>query len=129
LKAGDGTFDLGSGALSGTYSFSSRFEDGSGTNPEELIGAAQAACFSMALAGNLGGAGYQPATVNTAAEVHIDKTDAGWTITQIDLRTEANVPGVSNDEFQQLAETTRTTCPVARALGAVTLTLEAKLAG
>src|SRR5437660_686678 len=94
LQDGKGTMRLGSGAFEGPYSFSSRFEDGTGTNPEELIGAAHAGCFSMALAAALSGAGHVPDRVQTTAKVHIEKGDAGFSITRIDLVSEAVVPGV-----------------------------------
>ncbi len=127
LKEGAGTVRLGSGAYEGQYSFSSRFESGTGTNPEELIGAAHAGCYSMALSGALGTAGYDPQTVSTTADVHIVKSDEGFTISQIDLRTEATVPGLDDAEFQQIAEATKSACPVSRALSATTITLSAKL--
>src|SRR5260221_8551819 len=93
LKEGKGRVKLGSGAFEGKYSFASRFEEGPGTNPEELIGAAHAGCFSMAFAGNLQRAGHEPQSVETSARVHIDKSGDGFTITRIELDTTANVPG------------------------------------
>src|SRR5467141_1049193 len=98
LQDGSGTMRLGSGAFEGKYSFASRFEDGPGTNPEELIGAAHAGCFSMAFAGNLQRAGHEPQSVETSARVHIDKSGDGFTITRIELDTTANVPGIDDDE-------------------------------
>lgn len=128
LKDGNGTVRLGSGAFEGQYSFSSRFESGTGTNPEELIGAAHAGCYSMALSGGLGAAGYQPVRVSTTADVHVNKVESGFAIQQIDLRTEAEVPGITDDEFQRIAEQTKATCPVSQLVKAATITLEAKLA-
>jgi osmotically inducible protein OsmC len=119
---------LGSGAYEGQYSFSSRFEEGVGTNPEELIAAAHAGCFSMALSGRLGGAGHPPTSVKTEAAVHLGQTDAGFTITRIDLTTAAEVPGIDEAEFLKLAEEAKAGCPVSRALAAVEITLSAKLA-
>jgi osmotically inducible protein OsmC len=127
LKSGKGTVRLGSGAFEGQYSFGSRFENGTGTNPEELIGAAHAGCFSMALAAGLGAAGYSPESVNTKADVHIDKVGDGFTITKIDLHTDASVPGVDDATFQKIAEETKATCPVSRALTGTEITLDAKL--
>lgn len=127
LQAGKGTMRLAGGAYEGPYSFSSRFEDGSGTNPEELIAAAHAGCFSMALSGGLGRAGHEPVSVQTTAKVHLEKSDAGFGISRIDLVTEAEVPGMSEDDFQQAAETAKQNCPVSKLLAAAEITLEAKL--
>jgi len=127
LKGGKGTVALGSGAFQGAYSFGSRFEDGSGTNPEELIAAAHAGCFSMALAAGLERAGHSPEKVATTARVHLDKQDAGFAITAIDLDTEAEVPGLANDEFQRHARQAKEGCPVSKALAAVEIRLEARL--
>jgi len=127
LKEGDGTLSLGSGAFEGRYSFSSRFEEGTGTNPEELLGAAHAGCFSMALAAGLGRAGFSPKRVETLAKVHLGKTDAGMAITRIDLETRAEVPGIDDATFQKHAVETKTGCIVSRALSAVEMTLDAKL--
>src|SRR5438876_9061914 len=96
IQEGRGTMSLGSGAFEGAYSFSSRFEEGKGTNPEELIGAAHAGCFSMALAAALGKGGFTPRRVSTTAQVHLLKGEAGFSITAIDLSTEAVVPGIDN---------------------------------
>jgi lipoyl-dependent peroxiredoxin len=128
LARGNGTMSLGSGAFEGSYSFASRFEDGHGTNPEELIAAAHAGCFSMALAGILSQAGHEPDSVQTTAEVHLDKDDAGFSITRSDLTTEVKVEGVDDAEFQEYAEEAEKTCPVSRALGAIEIGLDAKLA-
>jgi osmotically inducible protein OsmC len=119
---------FGSGAFEGQYSFGSRFEEGTGTNPEELIGAAHAGCFSMAFSGVLGEAGHDPKRVATTARVHLDKSDEGFTITKIELQTEAEIPGIEEDEFQKLAADAKAGCPVSRALGGVEIEVEAKLA-
>jgi osmotically inducible protein OsmC len=127
LRDGKGRFWTASGEVSGVYSFPTRFEEEPGTNPEELIGAAHASCFSMALAGDLGRAGYEPRSVRTTAKVHLEEGDAGFTITGIDLESEAQVEGIGDDEFQRIAEGARVGCPVSRALGAVAITLRATL--
>lgn len=129
LKGGKGTMALGSGAYQGSYSFGSRFEDGSGTNPEELIAAAHAGCFSMALSAGLERAGHSPKKVATTARVHLEKQEAGFAITGIDLDTEAEVPGLSDEEFQKHARQAKEGCPVSKALGAVEIRLEARLVG
>jgi lipoyl-dependent peroxiredoxin len=129
LKGGKGTMALGSGAFRGPYSFGSRFEDGTGTNPEELIAAAHAGCFSMALSAGLERAGHTPKKVATTARVHLDKQDAGFAITAIDLDCEAEVPGLANDEFQRHAAQAKEGCPVSKALAAVDIRLQAKLLG
>jgi osmotically inducible protein OsmC len=129
MPGGEGTMRFGSGAFEGKYSFASRFEDGSGTNPEELIGAAHAGCFSMAFAGNLQRAGHEPQSVETSARVHIDKSGDGFAITRIELDTTASVPGIEEDEFQQIATASKEGCPVSQALAGVgEITLDAKLA-
>jgi lipoyl-dependent peroxiredoxin len=127
LKDGVGTVALGSGSFDGRYSFQSRFESGRGTNPEELIGAAHAACFSMALAGNLEQAGYMPESIETAATVSIEKARDGFAITHIDLDTQATVPEIDEDTFLEQAEITKRTCPVSRALAATEINLTARL--
>ena len=129
LKTGKGTMKLGSGAWEGPYSFASRFESGSGTNPEELIGAAHAGCFSMAFANGLAKAGFEAKRVSTTANVQLLKGDAGFSITQIELKTEADVPNIDEAKFQQLAEEAKKGCPVSKALSATPIKLEAKLAG
>ena len=129
LQEGSGTMRLGSGAFEGRYSFNSRFEDGPGTNPEELIGAAHAGCFSMALSGALSRAGHVPTRVHTTARVHIDRGDAGFSITRIELQTEADVPGIDEAGFQEQAATAKANCPVSRALAAVDISLDARLVG
>ena len=129
LKEGAGKMRLGSGAFEGPYTFVSRFETGPGTNPEELIGAAHAGCFSMALAAALGRAGHTPTSIKTNAKVHLGASEAGPTITQIDLEVEGQVPGIDQATFQQFADGAKTGCVVSRALAGVkTITLNAKLA-
>lgn len=127
LQDGKGAMRLGGGAYEGPYSFKSRFEEGNGTNPEELIAAAHSGCFSMALTGTLGRAGYASNWVRTTAGVHLTKTDDGFRIQQIDLVTEADVPGLDDATFQELAETAKKTCPVSVVLAAANITLDAKL--
>ena len=127
LQEGKGSLKLESGAFEGAYSFSSRFEEGTGTNPEELLGAAHAACFSMALNAALGRAGFAPEYVKTTAKVHMVKTDAGMTITKIDLITEARIPDIDDATFTEHAEGAKTGCIISRALSAVEMSLEATL--
>ncbi len=129
LKSGRGTMAVGSGAFSGPYSFISRFEGNKDTNPEELLGAAHAACFSMALSNTLAQRGKPVTNVTTTAVVTADKTDAGFAITKIALTTRGVVPGLSAEEFKQVAEETKTGCIVSRALAAVPMTLDAALVG
>lgn len=119
LQDGKGTMRMASGAWEGPYSFTSRFEEGTGTNPEELIAAAHAGCFSMALSGALGRAGHDPQSVSTTAKVHINRTDDGFRIQKIELTTDANVPGISREEFDEIAENAKKGCPVSVALGGV----------
>jgi osmotically inducible protein OsmC len=119
LQEGNGTMRMASGAYEGPYSFQSRFQEGDGTNPEELIAAAHAGCFSMALSGELGRAGHSAENVETTATVHLDKLDEGFGITRIVLETRATVPGVDDEEFQSLAEAAKKGCPVSQALAAV----------
>ena len=118
---------LGSGSYEGSYSFVSRFEDGPGTNPEELIAAAHAGCFSMAMSAALTRAGTPPTSIKTSATVHLDKGDSGFGITRIDLDTEAEVPGIDADKFNEVAADAKANCPVSRALAAVDITLNARL--
>lgn len=127
LKEGKGRMKLGSGAYEGPYSFSSRFENGTGTNPEELIGAAEAGCFSMALSANLSKAGHAPKQINTTAKVNLGQVGAGFKITSIDLETEAEVPGLEEAKFNELAEQTKKTCPVSVALAGTEIKLNARL--
>jgi lipoyl-dependent peroxiredoxin len=129
LQDGKGTVRLGSGAFEGPYSFASRFEDGSGTNPEELIGAAHAGCFSMALSVGLERAGTPPTSVDTTANVHLERADAGFRISRIDLDTTAVVPGIDDAAFQEQAATAKANCPVSQALAGTEITLTARLGG
>jgi lipoyl-dependent peroxiredoxin len=130
LKSGSGTVSVASGLFDGTYSFSSRFEEEPGTNPEELIGAAHAACFSMALSNILAEAGHAPESVQTTAKVHLRFVEGAPTITEIDLITEGRVPGIDQDQFADYAAQAKAGCPVSRALAGVgEITLEATLAG
>ena len=124
LKTGNGTYAGKSGVLKGSYSFGTRFENAPGTNPEELIGAAHAACFSMALAAGLGKAGHQPRRVHTTADVTIDKVGEGFKITKIVLKTEGEVPGIDEKTFKEFAEKTKTGCPVSQALAATPMELQ-----
>lgn len=126
LKEGSGTMRLASGAYEGAYTFSSRFEEGKGTNPEELIGAAHAGCFSMFLAALLSGAGYEVKRIHTTATVHLR---AGPTIALIELKTEAEVPGIEEAAFLEQAEAAKKNCPVSKALASVETTLSAMLLG
>ena len=119
LQDGNGTMRMASGSYEGPYSFQSRFEEGDGTNPEELIAAAHAGCFSMALSGELGRAGHDADSVETAATVHIDKAGDGFAITRVELDTRARVPSIEDDEFQRIAEAAKEGCPVSKALGGV----------
>ena len=119
---------LGSGAFEGAYSFSSRFENGSGTNPEELIGAAEAGCFSMALSSNLSKAGHPPRRISTTAAVNLEMIGGGPKITSIQLECEAEVAGIDDKMFQEQADLTKRNCPVSVALAGTHITLDAKLA-
>ncbi|MDB5331680.1 MAG: peroxiredoxin [Phycisphaerales bacterium] len=127
LKSGKGSVKLGSGAFEGKYSFTSRFENGPGTNPEELLGAAHAACYSMALSNGLGGAGLKPTRIHTTAKVTIEKVGEGFKITRILLQTEAQVSGLDDAKFQEIALKTKSGCPISQALSATPIDLEAKL--
>jgi osmotically inducible protein OsmC len=128
LQKGSGHMSFGGGAFDGAYSFSSRFEEGEGTNPEELIAAAHAGCFSMQLSGILGRAGFEPERVATTARVHVEKGESGFSITRIQLQCEAAVPGIDEAQFQEIAEDAKKTCPVSRALASVPeIDLTAKL--
>jgi osmotically inducible protein OsmC len=127
LKSGKGTISADSGVLKATqYSFSTRFENGVGTNPEELIAAAHAGCFSMALSGQLGEANLTPTSINTTATVTAEKTDAGFTVTRVHLDVLANVPGASQASFDSAAANAKTGCPISRLLKAE-ITMTAKL--
>jgi len=127
LKDGKGKMKFGSGAYEGAYSFASRFGDGAGTNPEELLGAAHAGCFSMALSLFLENAGFMPERIQTSARVHIDKAGDGFKITAIDLETEARVPGIDEKKFLEQAEAVKKGCPVSQALAGVDIRLKARL--
>ena len=127
LKGGNGSFK-GETGLGGSYSFGSRFENASGSNPEELLAAAEAACFSMALSGNLEKNGTPPTKVETSAACTIEKVDDKMTVTKIALVVSASVPNVDKATFDRLVEETRTGCPVSRALKAVPITVQASLA-
>jgi lipoyl-dependent peroxiredoxin len=130
LQEGNGTMRMASGAYEGPYSFQSRFQEGDGTNPEELIAAAHAGCFSMALSGELGRAGHSAESVETSATVHLDKVEDGFKIARIELDTRARVPGIDAEEFQRVAEGAKKGCPVSQALAAVeSIELRAELAG
>jgi len=127
LTDGKGTMKFGSGAYEGAYSFASRFADGSGTNPEELIGAAHAGCFSMALSLFLGNSGYKPEHIKTSAKVHIEKAGEGFRITVIELETEVKAPGIDEKTFLEQAELAKKGCPVSQALTGVEIRLKATL--
>jgi len=127
LIEGQGRMKLGSGAYEGAYTFRSRMETGPGTNPEELIAAAHAGCFSMALSAGLTKGGHTPKRVHTTAAVHFDKVGDGFAITSIDLNTEADVPGLDAAKFQEFAEGAKKNCPVSKALSAVPMHLNAVL--
>lgn len=127
LKTGQGSVSTASGVLKDTqYSFSTRFENGIGTNPEELIGAAHAGCFAMAFSAELGKAGFTPATIQVTATVTLDKTDAGWTVTESHLDLTATIPGIDDARFQSLAGAAKAGCPISRLLTAK-VTLNARL--
>lgn len=127
LKDGKGTMRFGSGAYEGQYSFASRFEEGTGTNPEELIGAAHAGCFSMALSSAITKAGHTPERISTTAKVYLEKVGEGFSITRIELTTDGSVPGLSAEDFQTFAEGAKANCPVSRALAGVDISVTATL--
>jgi osmotically inducible protein OsmC len=129
LRDGSGLMRLGSGAFEGPYSVNSRFADGKGTNPEELIGAAHAGCFSMALAASLEREKLTAKRIHTNAKVHLDRAGEGFAITRIDLETEAEISGIDAAKFTEIAEKTKQECPVSKALAGTTITLAAKLVG
>ena len=127
LKDGKGSISTDSGVLDNTqYSFSTRFEEGKGTNPEELIAAAHAGCFSMALSGQLGNAGLTAESIRTTAAVTLEKTDAGFTITRVHLDVTASIPGATEEAFQTAAANAKAGCPISRLLKAE-ITMDAKL--
>jgi lipoyl-dependent peroxiredoxin len=127
VQDGGGRVSLGSGAFEGPYSFGSRFEEEAGTNPEELLGAAHASCFSMALSLLLTEAGFTPTRIKTFAKVSIERSSEGFAITHIGLMTEAQVPGIDADAFSVHARAAKSGCPVSKALAAVDISLEARL--
>ena len=127
LKNGKGKMRIGRGGIELDYSFPSRFEGGIGTNPEEVLGAAHAGCFSMALSLFVAEAGFTPTSIHTVATVHLDQTDDGFALTRIELDTTADVPGMELQAFQDQAEKAKAKCPVSRALAGVSITLRAKL--
>ena len=129
FKRGGGSMSFGSGAFEGAYSAASRFEEGEGTNPEELIGAAHAGCFSMALSLALGEAGHDPESIETDATVHIDPADGGFAITRIELSTRGRVPGIDASEFERYAQAAKEGCPVSKALAGVQISVDAQLEG
>ncbi|MBK6432859.1 MAG: OsmC family peroxiredoxin [Anaerolineae bacterium] len=124
LKEGNGTMKVGSGFFEGPFTFASRFEEGKGTNPEELIGAAHAGCYSMFLSALLTNAGFKPNRINTTATVYLG---AGPTITKIELNTEADVPGLDEATFAEKAAAAKQGCPVSKALASVEIELTARL--
>lgn len=128
IKNGKGTFKGESGIVAGAYGFSSRFENGAGSNPEELLAAAEAACFSMALSLGLEQAGSPPTRIDTEAACTIDRAGDGFKITKLRLSVRANVPNLDAAKFEQIARKTKETCPVSVALKAVDIDLEARLA-
>lgn len=127
LAEGQGRMKLGSGGYDGPFTFKSRMESGPGTNPEELIGAAHAGCFSMAFSHQLASAGFTPKRIHTKANVRFEKTDAGFAISQIALETEGEVPGISEAKFLELAEAAKKGCPVSKALAGTNIALNARL--
>jgi osmotically inducible protein OsmC len=129
LKDGKGQISVGSKSFSGQYSFGSRFESGTGTNPEELIAAAHAGCFSMAFSAGLEKAGFKPKRVHTTASVSVDKVGEGFALTKIQLECDAEVPGIDQAKFQELANGAKEGCPISKALKAVPISLTARLVG
>jgi osmotically inducible protein OsmC len=127
LKRGNGQVEFGNGLFKGAYSFASRFEEGAGTNPEELLGAAHASCFAMALSLVLGQAGFEPEYVDATAHVTVTPQNGGFKITKSHLVCRARVPGLDQETFQQHAEAAKAGCPVSQALAGVEITLAAEL--
>jgi lipoyl-dependent peroxiredoxin len=127
LREGKGTMKVGAGVFEGKYSFASRFADGQGTNPEELVGAAHAGCFSMALSGLLTEAGFKPQRVSTTATVKVDKTPGGFSVVGIELDTEAVVPGIEEAEFLKQAVIAKENCPISKLVTGAPIELKAKL--
>jgi len=124
LREGSGTMKLGSGLFEGPFTFASRFEDGKGTNPEELVGAAQAGCFSMFLSATLTKEGFPPVRIHTTAQVHLE---AGPTITKIELTTTAHVPNITEAQFLEAVDFSKKNCPVSKALASIEVHVHAKL--
>jgi lipoyl-dependent peroxiredoxin len=130
LQSGTGTVTVGDGIFEGAYTFKSRFEEGEGTNPEQLIAAAHAACFSMALSGALSNAGHPPESVRTEAKIQLRNVDGAPTLTAVELTTEGRVPGIDQAEFERFAEEAKAACPVSRALAGIPeMNVTATLAG
>jgi len=127
LKQGQGTIWLAADGIEVPFNFAGRFEDGGGSNPEELIGGAHAGCFSMALAHELGESGHPPVRIETTAQVHLEKSGDGFAIPKIELETEADVPGIDDETFQRIAQGAKQNCPVSKVLSAADITLNAKL--
>lgn len=128
IREGNGEIKLGSGAYEGAYSFNSRFgDDTKATNPEELIAAAHSGCFSMALSAGLGKAGYTPERIETSAYVFLEKEGEGFHIPTIELETSAEVPGISDEEFQKIANSAKDNCPVSKVLAGASINLKAEL--
>ena len=127
LKDGNGNMKLGSGAFDGPFSFKTRFEGAAATNPEELIGAAHAGCFSMAFSAGLGKAGYSPKSIHTTAKVHLEQVAGGFSITLIELETEADIPDISEEDFRRLANEAKSGCPVSKVLAGAQIELKATL--
>ena len=127
LQEGSGKMSMASGAYEGPYSFQSRFQEGEGTNPEELLAAAHAGCFSMQLSGVLGAGGHDPESVETEAIVHVDKAGEGFEITRIELTTNARVPGIDEAAFQEAAETAKNICPVSVLFKGAEISVDASL--
>jgi lipoyl-dependent peroxiredoxin len=127
LKGGSGEVEVGDGVFTGSYTFASRFEEGEGTNPEELAGAAHAACYSMFLANVLAQAGSEPETITTQAAVHLDRVDGAPAITHVELTTRGRVPGLDAETFAEHAETAKTGCPISKLFAGASITVDAQL--
>jgi osmotically inducible protein OsmC len=127
LKEGKGHLKVETGALDSDYSFKSRFEGGGQTNPEELLAASHAGCFSMALSAMLGAAGHEPKSIETKAAVHLNQVSGSWAVNKIELETVANVPGLDDAGFQKIAQDAKANCPISKALAAVDIQLKATL--
>lgn len=129
LHEGSGSMSTGSGAFEGGYSFGSRFQEAAGTNPEELVGAAHAGCFSMALAAGLSRAGFKPERIETRANVHLEKVGEGFQITRIELDTAGTVPGIDEATFRKHAQDAKANCPVSNLYKGAEIALNARLQG